>query len=132
LKDQLGTMDEYSARKLIKEITRKAKAAAKNSRFQVTLDEYNKALYIAKDFKFKGEINKLSQKIFNLEQKTKYLELDFNIEKAENAEKYGDFINSINYYQKALEILDGFRVYNIIDPRIKKFKNKILKLREEI
>jgi hypothetical protein len=132
LKNQLETMDEYSARKLIKEITRKAKTAAKNSRYQDTLNEYNKALYIAKDFKIKEEINKISQKIFNLEQKTKYIELEFNIEKAENAEKYGDFINSINYYQKALEILDGFRVYNIIDPRIKKFKNKILKLREEI
>ena len=132
LKNQLEAMDEYSARKLIKEITRKAKTAAKNSRYQVTLNEYNKALYIAKDFKFKEEINKISQKIFNLEHKSKSIELDFNIEKAENAEKYGDFINSINYYQKALEILDGFKVYNITDPRIKKFKKKILKLREEI
>jgi seryl-tRNA synthetase len=132
LKDQLETMDEDSARKLIKEIKQKAKEAEKDSGYQVTLNEYNKALYIAKDFEIKEEINKISQKIFNLEHKSKYIELDFNIKKAENAEKYGDFINSINYYQKALEILDGFKVYNITDPRIKKFKKKILKLREEI
>ncbi len=131
LKDQLKTMDEGSARKLIKEIMRKAKVAEKDSTYRITLTEYNKALFIAKDFIFKEEINKISQKIFNLEHKTKNIELDFNIEKAENAEKYGDFINSINYYQKALEILDGFKIYNIIDPRLKKFKKKILKLREE-
>ena len=132
LKDQLETMGEESARKLIKEIMRKAKMAEKDLSYRITLNEYNKALFIAKDFKFKEEINKISQKIFNLEHKSKYIELDFNIEKAENAEKYGDFINSINYYQKALEILDGFKIYNITDPRIKKFKKKILKLREEI
>ena len=131
LKDQLNTMEEGSARKLIKEIMRKAKVAEKDSTYRVTLNEYNKALFIATDFKFKEEINKISQKIFNLEHKTKNIELDFNIEKAENAEKYGDFINSINYYQKALEILDGFKIYNITDPRLKKFKKKILKLREE-
>jgi tetratricopeptide (TPR) repeat protein len=132
LKNQLDTMDVYSAQKLIKEIIRKAKAAEKDSHYQITLNEYNKALFIAKDFKIKDEIKKISQKIFKLEHKSKNIELDFNIEKAENAEKYGDFINSINYYQKALEILDGFKVYNITDPRIKKFKKKIFKLREEI
>ena len=132
LKDRLEFMDEYTAHKLIKEIMRKAKAAEKDSTYQVTINEYNKALFIAQKFKFKDEVNKLSRKIFDLEHKFKNIELDFNIEKAENAEKYGDFINSINYYQHALEILDGFKVYNIIDPRIKKFKKKILKLRDEI
>ena len=132
LKSKLDTMDKFSAQKLIKELMRKAKAAEKESTYQVTLNEYNKALFIAKDFKLKDEISKINQKIFNLEHKSKNIELDFNIEKAENAEKYGDFINCINYYQKALEILDEFKVYNIVDPRIKKFKKKIAQLREEI
>jgi hypothetical protein len=132
LKTRLKTMDKYSAQKLIKELIRKAKTAEKDSTYQVTLNEYNKALFIAKDFKLKDEINKISQKIFDLEHKSKNIELEFNIKKAENAEKYGDFINSINYYQKALEIIDSFKVYSIIDPRIKKFKKKIAKLREEI
>ncbi len=81
---------------------------------------------------FKEEITKILLKIFNLESKSKYIELDFNIEKAENTEKNGDLINSINYYQQALKILDGFKVYNVIDSRIRKFKKKIQKLREEI
>jgi hypothetical protein len=132
LKTRLKTMDKYSAQKLIKELIRKAKTAEKDSTYQVTLNEYNKALFIAKDFKLKDEINKISQKIFDLEHKSKNIELEFNIKKAENAEKYGDFITSINYFQKALEILDSFKVYNIIDPRMKKFKKKIAKLREEI
>ena len=132
LKERLKTMDEDSARRLMKEIMKKARAAAKDSKFQVTLNEYNKALFIAKDLNFKEEITKISLKIFNIESKSKYIELDFNIEKAEKAEKNGDVINSINYYQHALRILDGFKVYNVVDSRIKKFKKKIQKLREDI
>ena len=132
LKEQLTTMDVYSARRLIREIMKKARAAAKDSKFQVTLNEYNRALFIAKELNFKEEIMKISLKIFNIESKSKYIELDFNIEKAENAEKNGDLFNSINYYQHALKILDEFKVYNVLDPRIKKFKKKIQKLREEL
>ena len=132
LKEQLKTMDNDSAHRLIREIKKKARAATKDSKFQVTLNEYNKALLIAKELNFKEEITKISHKVFNIESKSKYIELDFNIEKAENAEKNGDIFNSINYYQHALKILDGFKVYNVVDPRIRKFKKKIQKLREEI
>jgi hypothetical protein len=132
LKERLTTMDVYSARRLIREIMKKARAAAKDSKFQVTLNEYNRALLIAKELNFKEEIMKISLKIFNVESKSKYIELDFNIEKAENAEKKGDIFNSINYYQHALKILNEFKVYNVLDPRIRKIKKKIQKLREEI
>jgi len=132
LKEQLTTMDIYSARRLIREFMKKARTAAKDSKFQVTLNEYNRALFIAKELKFKEEIGKISLKIFKIESKSKYIELDFNIEKAENAEKNGDIFNSINYYQHALKILNEFKVYNVLDPRIRKIKKKIQKLREEI
>jgi len=132
LKEQLTTMDVYSARRLIREIMKKARTAAKDAKFQVTLNEYNRALLIAKELKFKEEIAKISLKIFKIESKSKYIELDFNIEKAENAEKEGDIFNSINYFQHALKILDEFKVYNVLDPRIRKIKKKIQKLREEI
>lgn len=132
LKEQLKTMGNDSARRLIREIMKKARAAAKDSKFQITLNEYNRALLIAKELNFKEEIAKISLKIFNIENKSKYIELDFNIEKAEKAEKSGDLINCINYYQHALKILDGFKVYNVVDTRIRKFKKKIQKLREEI
>ena len=132
LKEQLKYMDNNSARRLIREIMKKARAAAKDSKFHVTLNEYNRALLIAKELNFKEEVAKISSKIFDIESKSKYIELDFNIEKAENAEKSGDIINSINYYQQALKILDGFKVYYVVDPRIRKLKKKIQKLREEI
>jgi hypothetical protein len=132
LKERLKTMDVYSAHRWIKEIMKKARAAAKESKFQITLNEYNRALLIAKELNFKEEIAKISLKIFNIESKSKYIELDFNIEKAEKAEKVGDIINSINHYQHALKILDEFKVYNVADPRIRKLKKKIQKLREEI
>ena len=132
LKEQLKTMDKESARKLMREIMKNARAAAKDSKFQVTLNQYNRALIIAKDLNLKEEITKISLKIFNVESKSKNIELDFNIEKAEKAEKNGDVINSINFYQQALKILDGFKVYNVADTRIKKIKKKIQKLREDI
>ncbi|MHA1485584.1 MAG: hypothetical protein ACTSSC_00250, partial [Promethearchaeota archaeon] len=132
LKERLKTMDVYSAHRWIKEIMKKARAAAKESKFQITLNEYNRALLIAKELNFKEEIAKISLKIFNIESKSKYIELDFNIEKAEKAEKDGDIFNSINHYQHALKILDEFKVYNVADPRIRKLKKKIQKLREEI
>jgi len=132
VKKQLTTMDDASVRRLIREIMKKARAAAKDSKFQIALNEYNRALLIAKELNFKEIITKISLKIFNIDRKSKYIELDFNIKKAENAEKNGDIINSINYYQQALKILDGFKVYNAVDTRIRKFKKKIQKLREEI
>jgi len=131
-KERLKTMDKESARKLMREIMKNARAAAKDSKFQVTLNQYNRALIIAKNLNLKEEITKISLKIFNVESKSKNIELDFNIEKAEKAEKNGDVINSINFYQQALKILDGFKVYNVADTRIKKIKKKIQKLREDI
>ena len=132
LKEQLKTMDDFSARRLIKETKKKARVAAKDSKFQITLNEYNRALTIAKELNFRDEIAKISLKIFNIESKSKYIELDFNIEKAETAEKNGDIFNSINFYQHALKILNEFKVYSVADPRIRKLKKKIQKLREEI
>ncbi|MFW9937943.1 MAG: hypothetical protein ACFFD5_09855 [Candidatus Thorarchaeota archaeon] len=132
LQDQIKNIDKNVAIDLIKELIKKAKSAEKDLAYQVTLEEYNKALFIAKEFNLKEQITKINQRIFDLDYKNKQIELDFNIEMAENAEKNTDLINSINYYQKAVEILEGFLVYNIFDSRLKKFKKKIIKLREII
>jgi len=132
LKERIKYFDKESAKNLIKEFIKKGKIASKDLTYQQTQKEYNKALFIAKEYNLKDDIQKISQKLFDLESKSKYIELDYNIEKAEISENNGDFINSINYYQKALLIMEGFLVYNVVDPRIKKFKKKIFKLREEI
>ncbi len=132
LKEQAEEMDENSAYKMIKGLVKKGKVAEKSLAYKVAEDEYKKALFLAKEFNFKQDIDKISKLLLELDKEVKQIELDFNLEAGENAEKNGDFINSIQYYQKALKILESFLIYNVSDSRIKKLKKKIMKLREEI
>ncbi|MFW9819336.1 MAG: hypothetical protein ACFFE5_06975 [Candidatus Thorarchaeota archaeon] len=132
LKEQAEEMDENSAYKMIKELIKKGKAAEKSLAYKIGEEEYKKALFLAKKFNFKQEIDKISKLLLELDKEIKQIELDFNLEAGENAEKNSDFINSIQYYQKALKILEEFLIYNVSDSRIKKLKKKIIKLREEI
>jgi hypothetical protein len=132
IKAQLENLSEDAAKKMMKTFIKKAKIAEKDLAYQVSKSEYRKALTIAKELEFLEDSKKISEYLFNLDHRSKQIELEFVIEMAENAEKKGDFINSINNYQKALKIIEGFLVYNNIDPRTKKFKRKIQKLRELI
>jgi hypothetical protein len=125
-------MDTASAIKMVEDLLKRGKDAEKTLAYQIADKEYKKALYISREFNLKNDITKLSQAILELEKKEKQLELDFAMKAAENAEKNGDIINSINYYQKALKILEGFLIFNVSDSRIKKLKKKIIKLRTEI
>ena len=134
LKADIETIDELTAKKLIKEFMKKGKTAEKDRAFQVASKEYNKALFIAKELKLKGQIYKISNTIFELDNTTKKVELHFALEKAENYEKNKDYINSIHFYQKAVKLLEKFLIYNLADAdsQLKKLKKKIIKLREEI
>ncbi|MFX1552211.1 MAG: hypothetical protein ACFFB9_17830 [Promethearchaeota archaeon] len=132
LKEQVEEMDENSAIKMIKDLIKKGKAAEKSLAYQVGEEEYKKAIFLAKEFNLKSEIERISKLLLELDKQVKQIELDFNLEAGENAEKNGDYINSIQYYQKALKILENFLIYNVSDSRIKKLKKKIMKLREEI
>jgi hypothetical protein len=125
-------LDERSAIKLVKDLVKKGKTSEKTLAYQIADKELKKALYIAREFNLKDDINKISQMILELEKKEKQLELEFVMKAGENAEKNGDYLNSINYYQKALKILEGFLIFNVSDSRIKKLKKKIIKLRSEI
>ncbi|MFX0023815.1 MAG: hypothetical protein ACFE9S_15925 [Candidatus Hermodarchaeota archaeon] len=132
LKEQADDMDEDSVYNMIKELIKKGKTAEKALAYKVGEEEYKKALFLAKEFNFKQEIDKISKYLLELDKEIKQIELDFNLEAGENAEKNGDLINSIQYYQKALKILESFLIYNVSDSKIKKLKKKIMKLREEI
>jgi hypothetical protein len=132
LEKKIETIDEETAKKLIKNLIKRGKASVKSSSYEIAQKEYSKALFIAKEFELQEEINKISELNIELEKKAKQLELDFVLEAGENAERNGDIINAIYHYQKALKILEGFLIYNISDSRIKKLKKKIVKLREEI
>ncbi|MHA1915695.1 MAG: hypothetical protein ACW986_12255 [Promethearchaeota archaeon] len=124
-------MNALSASKLSQEFIKKGKNAEKTLAYQVANKEYKKALYIAREFNLK-DVSKISQMILNLENKEKQLELEFVMKAGENAEKNEDYLNSINYYQKALKILESYLIFNVSDSRIKKLKKKIIKLRSEI
>jgi len=132
LKEKVEDMDESYAIKMIKKLIKKGKAAEKSLAYQVGENEYKKALFLAREFNLKTEIDRISKMLLELDKQVKQIELDFTLRAGENAEKSGDNINSINYYQKALKILESFLIYNISDSRIKKLKRKIIKLREEI
>ncbi len=125
-------MNEDSARNLIKKAVKKGKNAEKTLAYQVAAKEFKKALFLAREFNLKTDISKISQILLDLENKEKQLELEFVMKAGDNAEKNGDYINSINNYQKALKILEGFLIFNISDSRIKKLKKKIIKMRAEI
>ena len=128
----LEELDEFSADKLVKELVKKGKNSEKTLAYQIAEKEFKKALYISRELNLKDNITKISQMILDLEKKEKQLELEFVMKAGENAEKNGDYLNSINYYQKALNILEGFLIFNVSDSRIKKLKKKIIKLRSEI
>ncbi len=132
LEEQMEILNKDSAKKVIKNLIKRAKTAEKSSTFDITQKEYNKALIVAKKFDLKDDISKISSMIFEAEKKAKQLELDFALETGENAEKSNDYINAIYYYQKALKILEGFLIYDGSDSRIKKLKKKILKIRDEM
>jgi hypothetical protein len=132
LKEKIEDMDERSAIKMIKNLIKKGKTAERALAYQESEIEYKKALFIAKEFNLKTEIDRISKMLLELDKQVKQIELDFALKAGENAEKSGDNINSIHYYQKALKILESFLIYNISDSRIKKLKRKIIKLREEI
>jgi len=134
LKDEVDFKDKSSVKKLLKEVIRKAKIAEKDRAYQVAHKGYSKALFIAKKLKLKDEINRISELLFQLDNITKKVELDFALEMAENYEKNKDYINSIHYYQKVIKILESFVIYNIADAdsQLKKLRKKIIKLREEL
>ena len=134
LEEEVKTIDIITAKKLIKDYIKKGKTATKDVAYEVASKEFNKALFIAKKFKLKTDIVKISQILFEHEFKSKKIELDFLLEMAEKYEKQGDFINSINNFQKAIKIYENFLIYDLsdADSQIKKIKKKIIKLRGEI
>ena len=100
--------------------------------YQSAEKEYKNAVILSREFKFKEEERRASRLLFNSKKKVKDIELEFSIKTGENSEKNKDYIKAIYNYQNAIKIMEEFLIYSIPDPRIKKLKRKILKLREEI
>jgi tetratricopeptide (TPR) repeat protein len=131
-KNSLSNLDESSGKLLLKDLIKNGKNYERVHNYQSSLKEYNKALLLAKSLELKDDLNKISQLIFNLDKRSKQIELDFCVEMGENAEKNRDQLGAIHHYQKAIKILEGFLIYNQNDQMIKKLKKKIQRLREAV
>ncbi|MBY9017295.1 MAG: hypothetical protein KGD66_00540 [Candidatus Lokiarchaeota archaeon] len=129
LKSKIQNLDESAGKEIIKEIMKKGKSA---EHYQSAEKEYKKAVLLSREFKFKEEEKRASRLLFKSEKKMKEIELEFSIETGDKSEKNKDYIKAIHNYQNAIKIMEENLIYSVSDPRIKKLKRKILKLREEI
>lgn len=132
LQNKIQNVDEFKGREIIKEILKKGKSAENSLAYQSAEKEYKKAVILSREFKFKEEEKRASHLLYNSEKKVKSIELEFYIETGEKSEKNKDCIKAIHNYQNAIKIMEETLIYNVTDPRIKKLKRKIFKLREEI
>ncbi|MHA1192843.1 MAG: hypothetical protein ACTSP9_11175 [Promethearchaeota archaeon] len=132
LKSKIQNVDEFTRKKIIKEIMKKGKSAEHSLAYQSAEKEYKKAVLLSREFKFREEEKRASRLLFKSEKKVKEIELEFSIETGDKSEKNKDYIKAIHNYQNAIKIMEENLIYSVPDPRIKKLKRKILKLREEI
>jgi hypothetical protein len=132
LKSKIQNADEFTGKEIIKEIMKKGKSAEHSLAYQSAEKEYKKAVILSREFKFKEEEKRASHLLFNSEKKVKEIELEFSFETGEKSEKNKDYIKAIHNFQNAIKIMEENLIYSVYDPRIKKLKLKIFKLREEI
>jgi hypothetical protein len=132
LRCQMEFLDENEQKELLKSLIKKGKIAERSLDYLDAQKEYEKAQILSREFSCTEENKKSASKLFNLEKKQHNIELEFAVETAELAEKNKDFIKAIYHYQKALKIMEKNVIYSEPDPRIKKIKRKIFKMREII
>jgi len=132
LRNHMEISNENEQKELIKGLIKKGKIAERSLDYLDAQKEYKKAQILSREFSCIEENKKSIRKLFNLEKKQRNIELEFAMETAELAEKNKDFIRAIYHYQKALKIMESNVIYAEPDPRIKKIKRKIFKMREVI
>ncbi|MEJ2249030.1 MAG: hypothetical protein P8Y70_03535 [Candidatus Lokiarchaeota archaeon] len=137
LKQELEKMNEKEARELMIKYVKKGETAENALIFEAALKEYEKALYLATGFNFEKDIGRISFLILELEKKINEMEFDYAQDAAEKAEKQKDYINSISYYRKAVDILENtLDSVNVntsdAESKIKKIKKKIAKLEAKV
>ncbi|MFX1277172.1 MAG: hypothetical protein ACFFAT_19285 [Promethearchaeota archaeon] len=128
LKIKAKSFDENEAKKYMDQFIKKGRTAEKAKIFKEAQKEYEKALFLATGFNFQTEIGKISFMIVELDKKIDEMELEFSLNAAENSERKKNYIDSIRYYKKAINILERDVNSSNIESKIKKFKKKIEKL----
>ncbi len=132
LKEKINEIDYETAENLMKQFVKKAKTAEKASIYQEAKKEYEKALYLADKLKLEKKISSISSKISDINEKINRMEFIYTMRAGESAEKKKDYINSINHFKKAVQILEQRVVSEEVVARIKKLNKKIAKLQASI
>ena len=137
LENKLKDVDEEEARELMNKYERKGKSAERALIYQDALNDYEKAQHIAKKFDFQEAEGKLSFKVLDIKKKMVDMELNYYEEAGKKAEKESNYITSVNYYRKAIEILrESLREVQVnpeaTKKRIEKLEKKISKIQEKL
>ncbi len=132
LQEQIKTIDQSTAKKMMENFKKKAEAAEKGLMYNEAQKEYEKALYLARGFGFSEEIGSISFLVFELAKKNKQLELDYELEAGEKAEKKKDYISGLKHYKKAIGIIENFFKSSEYDVKMKKLNKKIEKMESRI
>ncbi|MBY9018825.1 MAG: hypothetical protein KGD66_08330 [Candidatus Lokiarchaeota archaeon] len=132
LKEKARTLDVEEAKKLMENFVKKGENAEKALIYKEAQKEYEKALYLATGFNFETNIGKISFIILELDKKIKALEIGFNLETGEKAEKKKDYINAIQSFQHAIEFLGDIGSANENASKIKKLEKRILSLQKHV
>jgi hypothetical protein len=137
LKQDIETMNADKARNFMEKYIKKGETAEDALLYQAALKEYEKALYLASGFDFEKDIGRISFLILELEKKINDMEVDYTEDAAEKAEKRKDYIDSIRYYRKVVQLLkNNLETINVnpseTESKIRKIKKKITKLETKI
>jgi hypothetical protein len=132
LKENIRSMGAEEAKKLMENYIKKGDTAEKALAYREAQKEYEKALYIATGFNFELDIGKISFMVLELDKKIKAIEIGFELEAGEKAEKKKDYVNAIQHFKQAIRFLYNDGNANGNEAKIKKLEKRILTLQKQL
>ena len=132
LRGKIQHMGADEAKKLMENYIKKGETAEKALAYKEAQKEYEKALYIATGFHFELDIGKISFMVLELDKKIKAIEIGFELEAGEKAEKKKDYVNAIQHFKQAIRYLNDDGNANGNEAKIKKLEKKILTLQKQL
>jgi tetratricopeptide (TPR) repeat protein len=132
LKGRAVNMHIEEAQKLIDQYLKKGETAEKALAYKEAQKEYEKALYLASGFDLKLDIGRISFIVLELDKKIKGIEIDYCLEAGEKAEKKKDYINAIQHFKQAIDLLSDESIFkgNGSESKIKKLEKRVLNLQK--
>ncbi len=104
---------------------KKAEFAKKNAIYQESLNDFERALVYANEFKMHSEVTKISSQILDVLKQNKQVELEFAKDQVSKFEKKKDYIKALKYLFEIKDILSS-------EFYIKESKKRIIKVDQHI